>query len=52
MAMNRNSSINNNNGVTISHMTVVANNPTEFSRAFQREMTNYLDLSFMASKVK
>ena len=52
MAMNRNSSISNNNGVTISHMTVVANNPTEFSRAFQREMTNYLDLSFMASKVK
>lgn len=52
MAMNRNSSISNNNGVTISHMTVVANNPTEFSRAFQREMSNYLDLSFMASKVK
>ena len=52
MAMNRNSSISNNNGITISHMTVVANNPTEFSRAFQREMTNYLDLSFMASKVK
>lgn len=45
---------NNNTmaGITIQQMTVVADNPTQFKEQFRREMSDFINISFTASKVK